>query len=993
MKNMFILVLLSLTVSASGAQLPTTTVNGVHDVRHAVMALTHATVHMTPDKTLKDVTIIIEDGKIKAYQKDNEAPANAVVVDYEGMHVYPGFIHLDADVGLPEPAKRPPFSWGGAETLQSTVDGAYNANEAIKAAFHAAEHFSYDKKATEALKQAGFTTALSHRHDGIMRGTGALVSLSDEPEQLNILAAAASQHFSFDKGSSKQDYPVSLMGAVALIRQTLLDADWYSQQDSITDLDLNAIVNNRELPRLFTAKNWQQTLLARKIAREFNLDFVVKTAGDSYQALQAVADSQQTLIVPLNFPKAPSVNSPLDQYHVDYIDLKKWQVAPFNTRLLADKGVQFALVPGDHKKGLKSFLSDLRKAVKHGLSERDALAALTTIPADILNRSDIGQLNTGARADFIAFDKPLFDAKARLIDSWVNGQRAAVSPMPLSIEGHYELTADNQSHKIKLSVKNKSIDIAAVGDSEHQYQAKLDGQLLTLTIDDESPLLAWVTGGHIKPLASETNWAIKSLEADQDQDKTQEDSQEKQSVPTIPSPFTAYGLAKSQTPNSVLFKNATVWTNEEAGIIEATDVLVADGVIKKIADNIADSKADLVIDATGQHLTSGIIDEHSHIALLSVNDVAVNSSMVRMQDAVNSHDVNIYRNLAGGVTAAQLLHGSANPIGGQSALVKMRWGVTPEEMLIDGAEGFIKFALGENVKRSRSNKSIRYPLTRMGVEQVYRDAFTEAQKYQQAWDEYNDLSRSKRKKTTPPRRDLAMEATAEVMNQERHISCHSYVQSEISMLMHVADDFDFQVNTFTHILEGYKVADQMKAHGVGASTFADWWAYKWEVNEAIPYNAAIMDQVGLVTAINSDSAEMSRRLNQEAAKTIKYGGLSEQEAWKTVTLNPAKLLHLDDRMGSIRAGKDADLVLWSDNPLSIYAQTEKTMVDGIIYFDRDRQAELEKTIQAEKLALIEQSQASKDSKKSHKIAPQPELHCDTLITHDAYLQLNNGAQK
>jgi imidazolonepropionase-like amidohydrolase len=363
-----------------------------------------------------------------------------------------------------------------------------------------------------------------------------------------------------------------------------------------------------------------------------------------------------------------------------------------------------------------------------------------------------------------------------------------------------------------------------------------------------------------------------------------------------------------------------------------------------------------------------------------------------MQDVVNPEDVNIYRNLAGGVTAAQLLHGSANPIGGQSALVKMRWGVSPQEMLIDGADGFIKFALGENVKRSRNQQSVRYPLTRMGVEQVYRDAFSEAQKYQTTWDDYNNLSRSKKKKTSPPRRDLAMEATAEVINQERFISCHSYVQSEISMLIHVADDFDFKVNTFTHILEGYKVADQMKAHGVGASTFADWWAYKWEVNEAIPYNAAIMDQLGLVTAINSDSAEMSRRLNQEAAKTIKYGGLTEPEAWKTVTLNPAKLLHLDDRMGSIKEGKDADLVLWSDKPLSIYAQAEKTMVDGVIYFDRDKLGALEKTIAAEKTALIKQSQASGEEKKPQADVAQPALHCDSLITKDAILTLDNGAE-
>jgi len=309
----------------------------------------------------------------------------------------------------------------------------------------------------------------------------------------------------------------------------------------------------------------------------------------------------------------------------------------------------------------------------------------------------------------------------------------------------------------------------------------------------------------------------------------------------------------------------------------------------------------------------------------------------------------------------------------------MKWGVeSPDDLLINEADGYIKFALGENVKRSRNPESIRYPLTRMGVEQVYRDAFTQAKAYEKSWNDYNKLSSRAKKQTTAPRRDLAMEATLEVVNEDRFVSCHSYVQSEINMLMHVADDFDFKINTFTHILEGYKVADKMHQHGAGGSTFADWWAFKWEVNYAIPYNAALMDQAGVVTAINSDSAEMSRRLNQEAAKSVKYGGLSEQEAWKLVTLNPAKLLHLDDRMGSIKVGKDADLVLWSDNPLSIYAKAEKTWIDGVNYYDRSRQDEIETNIAAEKDRLIELSKKSPDKKSAFKSKPSKVFECESI---------------
>ncbi|MCH8265849.1 MAG: amidohydrolase family protein, partial [Proteobacteria bacterium] len=382
-----------------------------------------------------------------------------------------------------------------------------------------------------------------------------------------------------------------------------------------------------------------------------------------------------------------------------------------------------------------------------------------------------------------------------------------------------------------------------------------------------------------------------------------------------------------------------------------TDVLVRGGRIAAVGDDLS-ADGVLEIDGSGKHLTPGIIDEHSHIALFNINETMTNSAMVRMQDVVDSENINIYRNLAGGVTAAQLLHGSANPIGGQSAIIKMRWGRPASELLIEGADEFIKFALGENVKRSRNSASIRYPQTRMGVEQVYVNAFSQAREYGKKWDEYRSLTRSQRRNVAAPRRNLVDETMLEILNGERYVTSHSYVQSEINMLINVADSFDFNINTFTHILEGYKVADKMALHGAGGSTFADWWGYKWEAFQAIPYNAALMQQAGVVVAINSDDAEMSRRLNQEAAKSVKYGGLSEIDAFKQVTINPAMLLHLDDRMGSIRAGKDADLVLWSDHPLSIYAVVETTWIEGIPYYDRDEDLAMREQIASERARII-----------------------------------------
>jgi imidazolonepropionase-like amidohydrolase len=445
-------------------------------------------------------------------------------------------------------------------------------------------------------------------------------------------------------------------------------------------------------------------------------------------------------------------------------------------------------------------------------------------------------------------------------------------------------------------------------------------------------------------------------------------------------------IPKSQ---SIAIKNVTVWTNEQEGILNNATIFIENGKIKRIEIDPKKSgelpKDMLIIDAKGKHLTSGIIDEHSHIAISrGVNEggQAV-SAEVSIGDVVNPDDINIYRQLSGGVTAAQLLHGSANPIGGQSALIKLKWGFSPDEMLIKDAPKFIKCALGENVKQANWGdfNTVRFPQSRMGVEQVFYDGFTRAKAYKKEWEDFQvNLGKKGASTIFEPRKDLELEVLNEILDSKRFISCHSYVQSEINMLMHVADSMGFKINTFTHILEGYKVADKMKKHGAGGSTFSDWWAYKFEVNDAIPYNAKLMQDQGLVVAINSDDAEMGRRLNQEAAKSVKYGGMSEEDAWKMVTLNPAKLLHLDDRMGSVKIGKDADLVLWTTNPLSIESKVELTMIDGLILYNRNNNLALEERNTKERARLInkmlesnEKGEATKPFvKKGRRL-----YHCDT----------------
>jgi imidazolonepropionase-like amidohydrolase len=407
-------------------------------------------------------------------------------------------------------------------------------------------------------------------------------------------------------------------------------------------------------------------------------------------------------------------------------------------------------------------------------------------------------------------------------------------------------------------------------------------------------------------------------------------------------PFLGFGNEALPAQETILIKNATVWTSEKEGVLQNTDVLVKGGKIAKVGTNLSEPAAK-VIDGTGKHLSAGIIDEHSHIAAMSINEGAQSvTSEVRIGDNMNPEDINIYRQLSGGVTTSHILHGSANTIGGQTQLIKLRWGASDEGLKFAGADPFIKFALGENVKRTTSPNNNRFPDTRMGVEEVLTDAFDRAVDYLKAM-----------KANPNTRRDLELDALVEIMNKKRFITCHSYVQPEITYTMRVAEKYGFRINTFTHILEGYKVADKMKEHGANASTFSDWFMYKQEVIDAIAYNAAIMQKVGLNVCINSDDAEMARRLNQEAGKVVQYGGVPETEALNMVTINPAKALHVADKVGSIKVGKDADLVLWSDNPLSIYAKSLYTIVDGTIYFDRDKDNEMHKTVASEKARLIQ----------------------------------------
>jgi imidazolonepropionase-like amidohydrolase len=368
-------------------------------------------------------------------------------------------------------------------------------------------------------------------------------------------------------------------------------------------------------------------------------------------------------------------------------------------------------------------------------------------------------------------------------------------------------------------------------------------------------------------------------------------------------------------------------------------VVVKDGKIAAVGEDVLVPFGAKVIDAAGQHLMPGIIDCHSHIAAESINESTVSvSSMVGIEDVLDPEAIAIYRAVAGGVTTANILHGSANSIGGKCLVAKMRWGKDARGLVFEGAKPGIKFALGENPKR-RGNPATpgtpaRYPATRMGVEDVIRDAFREAKQYQADWAAFR-ASSSGGQRMIEPRRDLKLEPLVEVLEGKRLVHAHCYRADEILMLLRLADEFGFKIKTLQHVLEGYKVAKEIAAHGAGASTFSDWWAYKIEAVDAIPFNAAIMHKKGVLVSLNSDSAELMRHLNNEAAKTQRYGGLTDDEALAMVTINPARQLEIHDRVGSIEPGKDADLVLYDRHPLSNYSKVQRVWIDGQVYFDRD----------------------------------------------------------
>lgn len=959
-------------------------INGVKDSKPKFIALTNLTIVVNSKTTLENGTILIENDKIVKIGKNINIPKDALEINYENKVVLPAFIELNSSLGIDKQKRN---REGYYPQLESSKNGAYYWNEAVHPEVDASTLYSIDEKAIEDYIKMGFGFVSTHQQDGIIRGSAALFSLGKNNLNKQLQKKQLATYFSFDKGSSGQNYPSSQMGSIALIRQALYDLQWYQQaKNKNTNLSLDALNELIKKPLLFESREKYEILRAEKIAQEFNLNFHYLGSGNEYEIIDDLKKLKGTLILPLNFPSPYDVRDPYVAKNIPLGDLKHWEIAPYNPSIVAKNDISLAL----SAKGLSpaDFWKNVRQAIQYGLPLDKALDALTINPAKVLGiETEYGSLEEGKKASFMIYDVNPLEKEAKLMESWLLGEQNILTfAQDIDVRGKYNLAVNKEyfqleitgskekpGAKIKAIVKNKaenapkkrkinfaSDELVKVDTVESTCFIQISGNDLNLQFTKPGSESKGVLSLHAKfntkfailegdgtlEDGSWVKWSAIRNELPADTEKKKEEVKNEANY-TVWFPNMAFGFENKPSAESIVIENVTLWTNEKEGVISNGMIVLEKGKITYAGKNNGNRPSDArIIDGKGKHVSPGIIDEHSHIAISrGVNEGSqAITSEVSIADVVKADDIEIYRQLSGGVTAAQLLHGSANPIGGQSALIKLKWGHTPTEMLIPNAPKFIKFALGENVKQSNwgEQNSIRFPQTRMGVEQLMYDAFTRAKQYNE----------EKAKKSADFHTDIELEVLGEILKKERFITCHSYIQSEINMLMHVADSFGFTLNTFTHILEGYKVADKMKKHGAGASTFADWWAYKYEVMEAIPQNASLMTEMGITTAINSDDAEMGRRLNQEAAKSVKYGGMSEEEALKMVTLNPAKLLHLDQRMGSLKAGKDADIVLWSDNPLSINAKSLLTIVDGEVLFDAEKDVLLQERNTKEKARII-----------------------------------------
>ena len=1024
----------------------------------SVYAITGAMIVAHPDATPIAATIVVRHGRIEAIGPDVLVPDDAKEIKLNGKTIYAGFIDAYSEQTIStDRLNGSARYWNGQITPQLSVADQLPNNPD-----------------TESLRKQGFVAQLIAPADGVIKGRSALVSLTGNDLNSTLLARDVAQNLRLTILKPRRNsYPGSPMGAVALARQALYDAQWYRDAHSAfaADSSLPRPEQNDALaalqpaidgsmPTIISTSNEQFALRADRFAAEFGLTLIIKGSGNEYRRLNEIAATKRSLILPRAFPKPPSVATPEAAQDVTLESLLHWDIAPENPAKVDAAGIRFAFTT-DRLTSKNDFLKNLRKAVERGLSPNSALRALTVSPAQMLGVDrQLGTLESGRIASFVVTDGDLFDKNTKIVETWIDGIRFEHSPNAArKADGHFELqieqvaefpnrlyleitdkdgklkgrvsrqpvpasvkrvdktnpptdevsdgkdAADKDGNQFSpentgpdeadtqkpdaaekasdakfkeiLTLESVKLQDTAVSATFNGQDWGIDGVVrisLTLTEkenDTEPPSddlvvaigsVTWPDGNSPdtnmirveSPAEPEKAGEIES-EATEEKKKgeaTDDDKNLARASFEVNYPLGAFGRTEPPPVSAAIaFVHAKIWTCGPDGIIDDGTLLIDNGEIVAVGKGIEIPEGTHVIDAHGMHISPGIIDCHSHMA----TDGGINeftqaiTCEVRVGDFVDANDITIYRQLAGGVTTANILHGSANPIGGQNQVIKLRWGMTGEDMKFVEAPQGVKFALGENVKQSNVvNPTNRYPQTRMGVEQLFRDSFEAARDYARKMEAWQTDRRG-----LPPRRDLELDALREIVEGHRWIHCHSYRQDEILALLRILDEYDVTIGTFQHILEGYKVANEMAKHGAMASAFSDWWAYKFEVIDAIPHAGALMHNQGVVVSFNSDDDELARHLNQEAAKAIKYGGVPREEALKFVTLNPARQLRIEHLVGSLEPGKHADFVVWNGDPLSNFTRCEQTWIDGRRYFSREDDTQMQEEALKRRNTLIQ----------------------------------------
>jgi imidazolonepropionase-like amidohydrolase len=908
-----LLALLSLSAPAADILPP-----GHRPLPHGTHALVGGKAFVKPDEVVEGATIIIRDGIIQAVGKDVNLPPDARVWDLKGTTIYAGFVDpfltlesTNLPVGNASVQFDDSLTAGGtgfygvpgSERDPGQAGPGYGVSK-IAPETRVVRGFSPETKALEAVRELGFTTGNVVPQKGIVRGTSAFVALGDAAPNESVIKADTFQHVGFETEGGRDDvYPKSLMGVIAVTRQTFFDARHYVEENEHFrqnpqgrkrpgfNLSLEALAPaiDKRMPVVIEPGSVLMDDRAASVARELDLDFHLLACGQEWRRPDLAKAAGIAFIVPLDFPELPKMPEEDDWEAVSLDQLRAWDWAADNPALLRQQGLEIALTTY----GLsdrKNFRKNLQAAIDRGLSETDALAALTTVPAKLCGVAErVGTIDAGKIANLTV------------------------------VEGNGYFNPENKVREVWI-----------------------DGRVYPLKPGGGRPTE--------KQVASDVDKEEKSkAEKKKKQEELRELRKKRMARPPTE------GRGPLADPPAVLIRGATVWTSSEQGRLENADLLIVGGKIQTVGGNLTAPAGASTIDAKGKHVTPGLIDCHNHsMAIGSVNEGTLPSTaMVRMADVINSESLNIHKQLAGGLTTLNLLHGSANPIGGQNAILKLRDGAAPEDLKFANAPSGIKFALGENVKQSNASRTNRFPQTRMGVRTFFANRFIAARQYLKEWDDYSKAGPSAR--LPPPRRDLELEALGEIIQGKRWIHCHSYRQDEILSFLRTMESFGVKVGTLQHVLEGYKIADEIAKHGAGASCFSDWWAYKFEVYDAIPYAGSLMRDRGVVVSFNSDSSDLSRRLYLEAAKAVKYGGTPEEEALKFVTINPAKQLHIDRFVGSLEPGKDGDFVLWSKSPLDSSTVCLQTWIEGRKYFDRDNEAARAEALEMERNALLEKA--------------------------------------